>query len=1555
MKMKQNSFSINIFFVNIFINIKKNFSNFRILQILAFLFEICDKLVIIDIIFNFKRNFINIHFFFYFASPLFYFEILNSYLCKNENELDKEYYKDDQIFLIQKKYLNIKPIEQFYFHSFNSLKVIILAIIFILFFVNIFIKNNKSVKYIQIISSNIIFIIFKLFGNVLFVLFNRIFFIQFTHLHNKINIIFMIRLIYIILLNLFAFLFYILFYYAFYDYIILYLFSNNIFLLNFWMMEITSLMIIIRLDNKYSILYQLVWSFLFILEYLNILKLYFHISKNYLINLHFFLNSFIFSLFIIRFISLFYIGKYNKHNICQIFEILSYMSLLFIIYFKSHSYKNISSFLEIINNLKKEKSTVFYLLNQLFHKLFIFSEIKFNSVKVNEKIKFNFFFEYKKNLFDFFFKNKEDFVLFDEVISLELFNHFFSSVENKKKSSVITNQNDENNEFNEIIKLLLNVNNHCYKIAKEKQNYFGEKCKELLIFYKILIFYIYDKKPFRTEYYIKRFLFKKTIKKTNLLFLSLFFFYDNKLKSIFKVNDDNNFEYIIYFNILNIKYLKIINSIKYILQSFHRKREKLTKIIDKQSKIIGNNLDLIIYYNEKNKKKIKIKEKTENKKFELVYNLLFNNNYEDNIDLLDLNNFDSLVEKNNYFLFIYNNNDYLIKKIPFNYLILTNKNELKLYKKSIVKIFPYIIRIPQKKIIKNSLLKLNYLNEENCIIDSDDHIINVKFNYKTLPSFEGNLYIICTLEEILFPNWSNILLINNDGVIFQTGEYFYRYFGINIKNKRLNFLSLFNISNINFKEKGKQIFNINLNNLMNNLNKYFIINGIKKEKIKSILDNLKKIYVKNVNFDIFIKKKFCIHKNDYIYLIQAIFPEINNVALQQKINLMTKTEKTIINMSNIKKTTVTNSSSSSVISKMTNNDKNWNIFKKNEKNNFLPKTCIEKISFYNNICLILIAIIFSILNYQLSKQFKYRFRQAISIGEILSEFIYSCFYVSNKIRIKDYEDYDILNEEYENILEGYNISLSNYYQQRFVRSAEDFAIFYIYLKNNVSSFNHNSNLYKYLIKKENLLLMDGVIVSVSFHNGFEILRNYLYVLSQNTDYFQNISLIEYDKIIETIPTLEENEKYIYSLIFNLFNLFDSILDIKYSAKEYFIKERNNFRIKIIILMITNYIYISISLMILYISIFLLNFKIQNIVEKIFKLTKFKKNILENKLKLIEKIILNEQKPSFVIEKLSEINKKFISKIKSNNEHSIKEDINYNYKTDDSQEDTYLINFHSKTENKNHFFISFKKALVQLIFLTIILFIGIILSFYFLLYYFKKLNLKLVQINYINDFHILIYSYYLEIRFAIFLNKTEISEKVNIFDDITNYIYLNYSSLISSLINEKNKKISDYLDIMNHGGTYSCDHIIFQNSFKYSLMLICEYESIMQSQFDTILSGFINNIRKDFINFFLSDRQSENIVKIYHSKSFQLNNLNLILFFRFYFLSLEDKYIKPNFIQIIDDLISFLLALNITMLIIQIIYYLIANFIILKNLTDSMFKFTLIKNFFSFYEKEDKKK
>ena len=162
--------------------------------------------------------------------------------------MEKETYKNDQIYLIQKKYFNINPIEQYYFKSFYNLKITILAIIFLLFFINIFIKNNKAIKYIQIVSTNIIFIIFKLFGNVLFVLFNRIFIIQFTNLYNKINITFMIRFSYLIIFNFIVFLFYSLFYYAFYDNILIYLFTNNIFLINFFMMELTSILIVFRID-----------------------------------------------------------------------------------------------------------------------------------------------------------------------------------------------------------------------------------------------------------------------------------------------------------------------------------------------------------------------------------------------------------------------------------------------------------------------------------------------------------------------------------------------------------------------------------------------------------------------------------------------------------------------------------------------------------------------------------------------------------------------------------------------------------------------------------------------------------------------------------------------------------------------------------------------------------------------------------------------------------------------------------------------------------------------------------------------------------------------------------------------------------------------------------------------------------------------------------------------------------------------------------------------------------------------------------------------------------
>ena len=120
---------------DIYISIKRNIYYSKLFFIFVSILEIFDKIIFIDIIFKFKRKFINLYFCFYFLSPTFYYEILNSKFGNNTNSnpLNNTYYEDDQIYLIQEKYLKIAPISQVNFINNKILKSCVLIFIILLF------------------------------------------------------------------------------------------------------------------------------------------------------------------------------------------------------------------------------------------------------------------------------------------------------------------------------------------------------------------------------------------------------------------------------------------------------------------------------------------------------------------------------------------------------------------------------------------------------------------------------------------------------------------------------------------------------------------------------------------------------------------------------------------------------------------------------------------------------------------------------------------------------------------------------------------------------------------------------------------------------------------------------------------------------------------------------------------------------------------------------------------------------------------------------------------------------------------------------------------------------------------------------------------------------------------------------------------------------------------------------------------------------------------------------------------------------------------------------
>ena len=60
-----------------YVSLKESSLNSNLLFFISYIFNLMNSILIIDIIFNYKRDFLNVYHFLYFICPVFYFEILN--------------------------------------------------------------------------------------------------------------------------------------------------------------------------------------------------------------------------------------------------------------------------------------------------------------------------------------------------------------------------------------------------------------------------------------------------------------------------------------------------------------------------------------------------------------------------------------------------------------------------------------------------------------------------------------------------------------------------------------------------------------------------------------------------------------------------------------------------------------------------------------------------------------------------------------------------------------------------------------------------------------------------------------------------------------------------------------------------------------------------------------------------------------------------------------------------------------------------------------------------------------------------------------------------------------------------------------------------------------------------------------------------------------------------------------------------------------------------------------------------------------------------------------
>lgn len=594
-----NKSNVHNFKMEIYVSMKQIVKNFEIFYLFCEILESADKILIFDIIFNFRRTFLNIYHYIYFLSPIFYFEVLNTKIAKNKNtKLDLNTYNKDQIYKMQKKYFNQNPISQLYYRDLKIYGVIYIILILICFSIHLIKSKNYITKILKMLSNIFLYFTFTPLLTLLLLLFNRKILMEFTDEYQNLDYEYILDFLLMIIFNFLAHYFYTLFIYV-YSFNESYFFlRSSVLLYKFFLNEVGVIIIVFRNNNKYSILFHILYGLILISMYFTFLKTYiYNLNKKIQVNLSFFLRTFYFSFFMIRFISVFIIKYLNQFKEYKIFEIFTIYFLTFLLFFTFLKRKKSIPLSLLKKYLLKENYIFFIGLMQLFSPLIEFFEFRTKNKRLLEKYKEEFLSSYKEILQKYFCLSKDDYNILTQ--GNKILEIIFNNINfNNRYTSSSSQNNPQQKNFELILNILLNLQTYFYKIGKEKNNLFGSIVMEDLIYTKVLLFYITDDKTFKAEYYLQKFFYSKqnnhVFVNNNLLMNSIFYYLFKYFVSKEKKNEDTSMEYIIHFNLLSIEYLNIIKSFKNILISFDKRKKEILKIIDRESYVINDSLNKII-------------------------------------------------------------------------------------------------------------------------------------------------------------------------------------------------------------------------------------------------------------------------------------------------------------------------------------------------------------------------------------------------------------------------------------------------------------------------------------------------------------------------------------------------------------------------------------------------------------------------------------------------------------------------------------------------------------------------------------------------------------------------------------------------------------------------------------------------------------------------------------------------------------------------------------------------------------------------------------------------
>ena len=1597
-KIKKKKFSVSNILINIYVNIKESTLIFNKYQYIFHFIEMINSLMIMDIIFYYKRNFINYSTYLYFLNPIFYIEFLNNnFVSSNTTSLDESFYNNDQLSLFIIKIFNIKIYDQIYFWNYYIFKIAFIIISFIFFIIQSFNYENSTFKIIKKIIAIIIYIFYKPFMTSIIFLFTRNIFIQISHNYPTLNENLIFDLVLFIPFLFLVIIMYNLFIYAYGNNDTLYFIDSNILTIELFINFISAILLTLRFKLMYSIIFQCLWILLFfycLVKKIKIFNFDLHSSR---IKSDFIFDIISFSMIITRFISFLLIKNSKNIQLLKIFEIILFFLIIFF-YFLLEKKKNIK-FSEFNDLLLKKNYNALYGLIELFKPLNEILKLKTYSNKIVEKDKENIFKKIQINFQKYFCTEKDDYVFLNndvEKIREIIFNDSTTINYNK-----LTTDNAVNDKYAMFNKMLLYIIKMLYKIAKNLDTSFNEKIREYLIYNKVLLFFLSEGKTFKTEYILKKFLLSKYFKnKNNILSMSIFSFFNFHFKNFEKGADENSMLYLIIFLKLNNKYLKMVKSFEYILDNFTRNKNDLYDITQKKSPELSKCIKNIMNINNETKDVSKIRENVEFEKLKLIEAIMFNAGYDNSIEVFDLANIETLVEKNNFFLLLFDKNELIIKKTPLIYYNIT-QNDRNLKNKNFFLIFPEKI---QKSIIKevtDSIQSKNFYKFFGCLENKNLLISLVKLQIVHLPTYNKKLYLSCSIEKLNLIN--NCLIVDEQGFIKKFGLFFEEYFGLNPEEEKenLNLYSLISIKELVFKNllNNSKIYEFPFDKFYRKIQKHYRkIRNTLRINFNKNLEQLKlKLGKRKLEIKISVKDELI--DKEKLYLITLNFENIE----EEKITNFDTTKMTQLNQDSTLLNNGKISISASVASQTSVanfKERTWNITEKTSNKLDLTNNKLGKLSFIYNFLLIILALVICVIINISSNHFKNDYKNAFTIIRFATEFNYNNFYYCNKIIILnekgEFNDkYEILSDIFakNNII--INITEFLFYHN-LEESAQIVTQFTSEVKYVLEKIDKNTDLYKEILAKTVFYNIDGIISPLNYEEFFPLIINYFYSVSQKrSEYYIGLPPINYgdQERIQQFPNLYD--KYALLLIYNYPTIQEKIFNINTFIKYLYMDSFSNLHI------LTNWLFIAFvccnifSLVLLYISVTILNNKILNIIEKISLVSNMQITYLKQKIIICRLLLLNEIKASKANDQLKHYakeaniipNKKNYSSKSSSRiyQNFPNNNINNNINNNNNKQiysspkisKTPSVKFQfpggsnnnqpvkkpglkeidyayvpSKKKNGNYLKMYFR-VLETLIIFVLIYVIFVVYSLPSINKYFSIINLRLDYLILMNDLSNLYFSFYFIYRYSIYFNTTYYIDNMFGMTNMYYELYGNYSFLMSNLEGETESKYKNLIDIFN--SKVICNVVLRkQGIYEEIVKKICLSYDMLNTNFLFATNNFVVSVRQEFLNFLRSNRTNEDIINHFHSESFQWNNF-IVIFYAIETLDyILDNYVVEDLNKSVNNLSSFLILMFVLMVLVEIINYIQSNIFILNKLTDQINNYMIMEKFFIIKDLKDKK-